>query len=59
MRAIIRMLSEEPKEHRGDEGGSGDAESGRRADCSARPPHHVACGSALRGSTERSTLDPE
>ena len=35
------------------------SESGRRADRSARPPHHVACGSALRGSTERSTLDPE
>jgi hypothetical protein len=34
-------------------------QSGRRADRSARPPHHVACGSALRGSTERSTLDPE
>jgi acyl-CoA thioesterase-1 len=38
---------------------SGHAESGSRAGFPARPPHHVACGSALRGSTKRSELIPE
>jgi hypothetical protein len=34
-------------------------ESGSRAGCPARPPHHLACGSALGGSTKRSKLSPE